>query len=90
MRRDMSWGKKITIIIATTCLMLALPLSAQAKKLQVITDQANLYLDADERSPIVETLWKGATMTLASAVKTRKNWFYVYYISLQTGKTRSG
>lgn len=90
MRRDMSWGKKITTIIATTCLMLALPLSAQAKKLQVITDQANLYLDADERSPIIETLWKGATMTLASAVKTRTNWFYVYYISLQTGKTRSG
>jgi hypothetical protein len=90
MRRDMSWGEKITIIIATTYLMLVLPLSAQAKKLQVITDQANLYLDADERSPIVETLWKGATMTLASAVKTRTNWFYVYYISVQTGKTRSG
>jgi hypothetical protein len=90
MRRDMSWGKKIAILIATTCLILAMPLSAQTKKLQVITERANLYLDADERSPIVETLLKGATMTLASAIKTRMNWFYVYYISLQTGKTRSG
>ena len=90
MRRKSSWGKKIMFIIASTCLMLSVPLSAQARKLQVITDQANLHLDPDERSPIVETLWKGATMTLASAVKTRANWFYVYYISLQTGKTRSG
>jgi len=90
MRRDMSGGKKIAIIIASTCLIIALPLLAQAKKLQVVTDLANIYLDADERSPIVETLVKGATMTLASAIKTRTNWFYVYYISLQTGKTRSG
>jgi hypothetical protein len=90
MRRDMSGGKKIAIIIASTCLIIALPLSAQAKKLQVVMDLANIYLDADERSPIVETLVKGATMTLASAIKTRTNWFYVYYISHQTGKTRSG
>jgi len=90
MRRDMSRGNKLAIIIATTYLILAMPLSAQAKKLQVISEKANLYLDADERSPVVETLLKGATMTLASAIKTRTNWFYVYYISLQTGKTRSG
>jgi hypothetical protein len=90
MRRDMSGGKKITFIIATTCLILAVPLSAQTKKLQVITERANLYLDADERSPIVETLLKGTTVTLASAIKIRTDWFYVYYISLQTEKTRSG
>jgi hypothetical protein len=90
MRHDMSGGKKIAITIALMCLTLALPLSAQAKKLQVVTDLANIYLDADERSPIVETLVKGATMTLASAIKTHSNWFYVYYVSLQTGKTRSG
>ena len=90
MRRDISGGKKIAIIIVSAFLITALPLSAQAKKLQVVTDLANIYLDADERSLIVETLVKGATMTLASAIKTRTNWFYVYYISLQTGKTRSG
>lgn len=90
MRHEMSRGNKIAIIIAATCLIFATPLLAQAKKLQVITEKANLYLDADERSPVVETLLKGATMTLASAIKTRTNWFYVYYISLQTGKTRSG
>ena len=90
MRHDMSRGNKKAIVIVTTCLILAMPLLAQAKKLQVITERANLYLDADERSPVVETLFKGATMTLASAVKTRTNWFYVYYLSLQTGKTRSG
>ncbi len=90
MRHDMSRGKRLVIIIAATWLILAMPLSAQAKRLQVITEKANLYLDADERSPVVGTLSKGATMTLASAVKTRTNWFYVYYVSLDTGKTRSG
>jgi hypothetical protein len=90
MRRDMSGGKKISIIMASMSLLFALPLLAQTKKLQVVTDLANIYLDADERSPIIETLVKGATMTLASAIKTRTNWFYVYYVSLQTGKTRSG
>jgi hypothetical protein len=90
MRFDMSGGRKIAILIASLLLILAPPFSAQTKKLQVVADLANLYLEPDERSPIVETLIKGATMTLASAIKTRTNWFYVYYISLQTGKTRSG
>lgn len=90
MKLKMSRGKRVATFIATTYLILAMPLSAQAKKLQVITERANLHLDADERSPVVETLLKGATMTLASAVKTRTNWFYVYYVSLDTGKTRSG
>jgi hypothetical protein len=90
MRRDMSGGKKISIIMASMSLLFALPLLAQTKKLQVVTDLANIYLDPDERSPIVETLVKGATVTLASAIKIRTNWFYVYYISLQTGRTRSG
>ena len=90
MRRDMCGGKKISIIMASMSLLFALPLSAQTKKLQVITERANLYLDADERSPIVETLLKGTTVTLASAIKIRTDWFYVYYISLQTGRTRSG
>jgi len=53
MRHDMSRGNKKAIVIVTTCLILAMPLLAQAKKLQVITDRANLYLDADERSPVV-------------------------------------
>jgi hypothetical protein len=90
MRFDMSGGRKIAIIIASSFLILAPLFSAQTKKLQVVADLANLYLEPDERSPIVETLIKGATMTLASAIKTRTNWFYVYYISIQTGKTRSG
>lgn len=87
---DMGGGKKIAGIIASMCLMLVLPLSAQARKLQVVTDLASVYLDPDEQSPIVEILMKGATMTLASANKARTNWFYVYYLSIQTGKTRSG
>jgi hypothetical protein len=64
--------------------------AADGKKLQVILDKAVVRLDASERSPAVETLGKGAILSLASAVKTKFNWFYVYFTSLQSGNTRAG
>ena len=70
--------------------MLALPQALQAKKLQVVTDQAAIHLNADASSPVIETLARGATMTLASAIKSRARWYYVYFTSSRTGKTRSG
>ena len=83
-------GTRIVIAVGAVCLLIALPLAAQAKKLQVLTDQAGIHLNADESSPVIETLARGAIMTLASAIKSRRNWFYVYFTSALTGKTRSG
>jgi hypothetical protein len=61
-----------------------------AKRLEVIVDRANVHLDPDENSPIVETLGRGAILSLASALKSRVSWFYVYFTSGGTGATRSG
>jgi hypothetical protein len=83
-------GTRIVIAVAAVCLLLALPLAAQAKKLQVVPAQANIHLNADASSPVIETLAFGATMTLASEIKLRTRWFYVYFTSALTGKTRSG
>jgi len=77
-------------IVGTILLVCAASAAPQIKKLEVVTDKAELRLDPDERSPIVVTLSKGAVVTLASAVRFRTNWFYVYFISPETGKTRSG
>jgi len=77
-------------IVGTILLVCAASAAPQIKKLEVVTDKAELRLDPDERSPIVVTLSKGAVVTLASAVRFRTNWFYVYFISPDTGKTRSG
>jgi hypothetical protein len=83
-----------TTLGATLLLLMGLavaqPLAGQGKKLQVIADLAVVHLGPDSGSPIVETLTRGAIMTLASAIKMRASWFYVYFVSVQTGKTRAG
>lgn len=63
---------------------------SQGKRLQVTAEKVNVYLDPDERSPIIETLARGNLLTLASAVKSRVSWYYVYFVSPETGRTRSG
>lgn len=77
-------------VILGIVLAAAAPLGAQAKKLQVIRERAEIRLDPDERSPLVATLERGAILTLASPNMARLMWRYVYFISPATGKTRSG
>jgi len=69
---------------------LALPAPGDGKKLQVILDKAVVRLDPSDGSPAIETLSRGAILSLASAVKTKISWFYVYFTSMQSGNTRSG
>jgi hypothetical protein len=90
MRNIFLGGIKFAAVVLAICLIAVLPVAGQGKKLQVITDQAEIHLNADPASPVVETLAKGATMTLASGIKAKTIWFYVYFISAQTGKTRAG
>ncbi len=68
----------------------AIPATANGKKLQVIQDKAAVRLEATERSAVVETLGRGAILTLGSEVRTKVNWYYVYFTSLQSGNTRAG
>ncbi len=63
---------------------------SQVKKLEVIVDKADVHLNPDESSPVVETLDRGAILSLASALKSRLNWYYVYFTSAESGTTRSG
>jgi hypothetical protein len=81
-----AWGLAAAVVI----LFGSLPAAAQSKKLQVIQDKADVRLDAGERSPVIESLPRGSVLTLASPVKTRINWYYVYFTSLQSGNTRAG
>ncbi|HEX2694835.1 MAG TPA: hypothetical protein VHP61_03725 [Acidobacteriota bacterium] len=90
MRHHHVGGTRIAIAVSAAFLFVALPQAAQAKRLQVVTDQADIHLDADASSPVIETLARGAIMTLASDIKSRTNWFYVYFASGKTGNTRSG
>ncbi len=69
---------------------LAGPALADGKKLEITADKAVVHLDPDDLSPAVETLSRGAVVSLASGVKLKTNWYYVSFPSLRSGNTRSG
>jgi hypothetical protein len=77
-------------LVLAALLLSALPAAPDGKKLQVTQEQAVVRLDPSDRSPALETLGRGAVLSLASAVKTKFNWFYVYFTSLESGNTRAG
>ncbi len=66
------------------------PALGDGKKLEVAAEKAAVRLDPDGRSPVVEMLPRGAVIALASPLKMKKAWLYVYFASLGSGKTRSG
>mgnify|MGYP001384056443 CR=1 FL=1 len=63
---------------------------AEGKKLEVIADRAPIHLEPDSRSPVVETLARGAVLTLSSAMRFRTDWLYVCFISSKSGRTLAG
>jgi hypothetical protein len=63
---------------------------AEGKKLEVVAEKVSIHLEPDGRSPVVETLARGAVLTLSSAIKFRTNWFYVFFISSKSGRTLAG
>ena len=59
-------------------------------RLQVTAVNAAIHLDPDGRSPVLETLARGAIVRLSSAIKFRTNWFYVLFVSSRSGRTLAG
>lgn len=84
-------GGAVRALLATAVIfLLASGSPASGKRLQVVADRADVHLDPDSRSPVIQTLGKGCLLTMASAAKTRISWYYVYFLSPETGKTRAG
>jgi hypothetical protein len=88
-RRHQAHAAVAAVLLAILWLS-AIPATANGKKLQVIQDKAAVRLEATERSALIETLGRGAVLTLGSDVRTKVNWYYVYFTSLQSGNTRAG
>jgi len=89
-RRHWPFALALALAAALLCALGPAPSRADGKRLQVIQDTAAVRLDPDDGSPVIETLPRGSILTLASAVKLRLNWYYVYFTSLQSGNTREG
>lgn len=60
------------------------------KKLIVVADKAQIYLEPDQKSRVIATLNKGDILTLSSERKFRRVFNYVYFTSQSTGCTKSG
>ncbi|MGA2534329.1 MAG: hypothetical protein ABSG19_14990 [Candidatus Aminicenantales bacterium] len=89
-RRTHQAHAAVAAVLLAILWLSAIPAAATGKKLQVIQDKAVVRLEATERSAVVETLGRGALLTLGSDVRTKVNWYYVYFTSLQSGNTRAG
>lgn len=80
----------VVIVLAALLSVLCLRAQAAEKKLAVASERAVIHLDPDPRSPVVETLTRGAVLTLASSTRFRAEWLYVQFVSGPSGRMRAG
>ncbi len=80
-------GFSLALFMAIPSLM---PLRAEGKRLEVTAEKADVYVDPSSRSALVTSLSRGAILTLASPAKMKVNWYYIYFISPESGRTRAG
>lgn len=73
--------KKTIFMLALVFLFFLSPLLPQEDKMMVIAVRAGIYLDPDVESPIIETVERGAMLSLLSTEKIRENWYYVSFYS---------
>jgi hypothetical protein len=60
------------------------------KKLEITTEKANVFLKPDIHSSKIGLLKKGDTVTLASPIKIKKSWYYIYFNAGESDLTSSG
>jgi len=90
MKQHRCLGIKATAGIVFFSLFLSGGIYGLDKKLQVVSDTAEVRLNPDAGSPLVGTLLKGSFLTLNSASKQKNTWYYVSFKSEITKITKSG
>ena len=65
-------------------------LGAVERKLRIISESAQIYLQPDASGTVIDTLGRGQVLSLLYSGKMRKNWYYVCFKSEKTGSTKSG
>jgi hypothetical protein len=65
-------------------------LGSYEKKVKVVADYCHVFLQPDDSSSVVDTIERGAILSLISSGKTKKVWYHVCYRSEKTGITKSG
>lgn len=65
-------------------------LAGAEKKLRVVADSAQVYLQPDPASPVVDTIDKGAILSLLYGGKLKRVWYYICFKSEKSGNIKSG
>lgn len=89
----MNWSKgmrRIVVLMLIFFCVQTVSLYSEKKQLEVVTDEASIYLEPTAKSFVIETLQKGAVLTLASVRKFRRCWNYIYFTSEKSGCMKSG
>ena len=92
-RKTLSGRASAAVACGLVLAALAFPAAARADiivRLEVTADKAAVHLDPDDRSPVLETLSRGAVVKLSSATKFRTSWFYIQFLSSRSGRTLAG
>ena len=85
--------RHLALALALTALVLWGAVPARAEiivRLEVTVEKTPIHLEPTDRSPVVETLARGAVLKLSSAMKFRTNWYYVLFTSSRSGRALTG
>jgi len=82
--------KRIILYVFFVVILLSWTSFAHQKKIEITAEKANVYLKPDTSSSKIGVLNKGDVATLASSIKIKKNWYYIYFSSENSDFTSSG
>lgn len=82
--------KKTISLFLFLFILFSSPLLSQQKKVKVIDEKANIYVEPEKGSAVVEIVDRGTILTLLSKEKIREFWYYVSFRSLAQFITVSG
>lgn len=90
-----SLGRTAAAAVSAVLVLAALALPARGRaeivvKLEITAEKGPVHLEPDLRSPVLETLPRGAVVKQASAMRFRTSWLYVQFASSRSGRLLSG
>jgi len=82
--------KKRQAIVFVFCLVFTVVLGAQEKKVRVVTATADIHIEPHRTSTTIETVKRGAVLTLFESGHQQKAWYYVSFYSEEKWATITG
>jgi len=80
----------IFLFISVCVFFMPSPLLSQRNRVRVAVERANIHVDPDEKSAVVETVKKGTVLNLFSSEKIKNIWYRVYFYSIEKKATVVG